>query len=191
MRVRGTDGGVAQFDKAFDLDHISLENDRGTWHITSPKSKAHQGGPNVLDLGQGRVFWFSMAVSDLSILRTAKRRTTAAFRVNEKAIQHKVTQFQGAITGGVSVKVPLPMRPSIGDWFPLLAVVVGPKGFPLHNGPEWGVSYGSSHITGESVPNQRLSVNQFPLDDTTDVQLATTWIPGKMAIPLILTSPKP
>lgn len=53
FRVRGTDGGVARFDKEFDLDHLSLEKDHGTWHITSLKSKAHQGGPKALDLGQG------------------------------------------------------------------------------------------------------------------------------------------
>jgi hypothetical protein len=193
FRVRGTDGGIARFDKQFDLDHISLDKDSGTWHITSPKSKVHQGGPKALDLGQGRVFWFGMAVSDLSVLRKTRQRTTAAFQVNDKAIQHKVTQFQSAIAGSESVKVPLPPRPASGDWFPLISVIVGPKGFPLHNGPEWGAPYGSPFVTGEPSPDQRFSVgrNQFPLDDATDVQLATTWIPGKMAIPMILTSPKP
>lgn len=193
FRVRGTGGGVARFDAEFDLDHISLEKDCGTWHITSPKSKAHQGGPKALDLGQGRVFWFGMAVSDLSVLRKAKQRTTAAFQVNDKAIQHKVAQFQGAIAGGESVKVPMPPRPDSGQWFPLVAVIVGPKDFPLHNGPEWGAPYRSPHVTGEPSPDQRFKVwgNQFPLDDATDVQLATTWIPGKLTIPMILTSPKP
>ena len=87
----------------------------------------------------------------------------------------------------------MPSHPAAGDWFPLVAVIVGPKDFPLYNGPEWGAPYGSSHIIGEPSPAQRFTVcgNQFPLDDTTDVQVATTWIPGVMAIPMILTSPKP
>lgn len=192
FRVRGTDGGIARFDKEFDLDHISLEKDQGTWHITSPMSKAHQGGPNAIDVGQGRVLWFGMAVSDLAVLKKAKQRTSATFRVNDNATQHKLAQLQGAIAGGESVKVPMPPPPAIGDWFPLVAVIVGPRDFPLYNGPEWGAPYGSSYVTGEPAPDQKFTVwgNQFPLDDTTDVQVATTWIPGKMAIPMILTSPK-
>ena len=138
FRVRGTDRGVAKFDKEFDLDHVSLEKDRGTWHITSPKSEAHQGGPDALDVGQGRVFWFGMAVSSLAVLRKPKQRTTAAFPVAEKAIQHKLAQLQGAVAGGESVKVPMPLAPTSGDWFPLIAVIVGPKGFPIYGGPEFG-----------------------------------------------------
>jgi len=86
----------------------------------------------------------------------------------------------------------MPPPPATDGWLPLVAVIVGPKDFPLYNGPEWGAPYGSSHVAGETAPGQRFTVcgNQFPLDDTMDVQVATTWIPGKMAIPMILTSPK-
>ncbi len=193
FRVRGTDGGVARFDQQFDLDHLSLEKRRSTWHITSPKSKAHQGGPTALDVGEGRVFWFGMAVRDLSILRRARQRTNATFRVKDKATQHKLTQLQNAIAGGEAVKVPLPPKPADGAWFPLISIIVGPTGFPLYRGPEWGPPYGSSYVTGSPTPDQRFQHcgNQFPLDDATDVQVATTWVPGELAIPMVLTSPKP
>jgi len=193
LRVRGTDAGVARFEKEFDLDHVSLEKDQSTWHITGPKSLAHQGGPNAVDVGHDRVFWFGIAVSNVRVFRKAKRRTTAEFRVNDKAAQHKLNQLQGAIAGGESVKVPIPPQPATESWFPLVAVIVGPKDFPPYNGPEWGAPYGSVHVSGKPSPDQRFafSGNQFPLDDTTDVQVATIWIPGKMAIPLIMTSPKP
>jgi hypothetical protein len=192
FRVRGTEGGVARFDKQFDLDHVSLEKHCGTWHITSPKSKAHQGGPTALDVGEGRVFWFGMAVRDLSILRRAKQRTNATFRLKDKAAQHKLTQLHGAVAGGESVKVPLLQKPADGSWFPLFSIIVGPTGFPSYRGPQWGPPYGSPHVTGEPAPGQRFTHtgNQFPLDGSTDVQVAATWLPGEMAIPMILTSPK-
>jgi hypothetical protein len=103
FRVRGTDGEVVHFDKDFDLHHVTLEKDRGTWHITSPKSETHEDGPNAIEVGQGWVFWFGMAIANLAILRKAKCRTTAVFRVSDKPIQHKLTQLQGAIMGGESV----------------------------------------------------------------------------------------
>jgi hypothetical protein len=88
--------------------------------------------------------------------------------------------------------VPISSPPEAEGWFPLFAVIVGPKDFPLYNGPEWGAPYGSSHIIGRPAPDQRFSIrgNQFPLDETTDVQIAAAWIPGRMTIPMILTSPR-
>ena len=89
--------------------------------------------------------------------------------------------------------MPLPPQPTNGDSFPLIAVVIGPKGFLGHNGPEWGAPYGLAHVAGDPSPDQRFTVwgNQFLLNEATDVQVASTWIPGKMATPIILTSPKP
>jgi hypothetical protein len=193
FHVRGTEGGVARFDKEFDLDHVSLEKHRGSWHITGPKSKALQGGPTALDVGDGRVLWFGMAVRDLSVLRTARQRTSTTFRIKDKAAQHKLAQLEGAIAGGESVKVPLVPMPAAGPWFPLFSVIVGPTGFPLYQGQQWGPPYGSSYVTGEPAPGQRFTHtgSQFPLDGITDIQVAATWIPGEMVIPMILTSPKP
>jgi hypothetical protein len=74
---------AARFDKEFDLNHVSLEKHRGSWHITGPKSKAQQGGPSALDVGEGCALWFGMAVRDLSVLRTARQPTNATFRVKD------------------------------------------------------------------------------------------------------------
>jgi hypothetical protein len=130
--VRGTEGGVARFDKQFGLGHVSLEKHRGTWHITNPKSKAHQERTDRARRGEDRVVWFGMAVRDLWILRRAKQRTNVTFRVKDKNMQHKLTQLQGAIAGDESVKVPpLPKSPD-GSWFPLISNIVGPLGFSLY-----------------------------------------------------------
>lgn len=190
-RVRGVEGGAERFDRQFDLDHVSLEQDRDTWHITSARSEVHQGGPNALEIGENRVLWFGMAIRDPSVLRVARQRTCAKYLVDDAAIRHKLGQLERAIDGGASVIVPLAPQPVDQRSFPLLSVVVGPTGFQPYRGPEWGAPYGSTFVSGEPSPDQRFShlATQFPLDDTTDIFVATTWIPGEMAIPMILTTP--
>jgi hypothetical protein len=55
FRVRGSESGRPRFETDFDLDHVSLERGKGRWHVTAPRSKAHQAGPTALDSGPPRV----------------------------------------------------------------------------------------------------------------------------------------
>src|SRR5262249_55452742 len=68
-RVRGSRGEQLKFDRQFRIDHLSLEKDRESWHITTGRSKDHQGGPPATDLGGGRVLWFGMSLASTEVMR--------------------------------------------------------------------------------------------------------------------------
>lgn len=74
FRVRGTDGEKPCFGTIFDLDHVSLQKDRATWHIKGPWSRAHQSGAPTLDSGERRVDRLVEAGSCPKAIESALRR---------------------------------------------------------------------------------------------------------------------
>jgi hypothetical protein len=65
----------SQRNQPFDFDHVSLENDLQSWHITSARSEDHIGKPRTLDIGKSRVLWFGMSVADANVLRIVREET--------------------------------------------------------------------------------------------------------------------
>ena len=145
-----------------------------------------------MDIGENRVLWFGMSVQSLNILRKAKRRTEATFLLPDKAVQFKRDQLDRAVSKGVAVKVILPPKPEAGAYFPLFTAVVGPRNSPVYRGPEWGNPYASDRVTDfDQTRKITPSVNQFPIDPDTDLQVTAMWITGRMSIPVIMVTPKP
>ncbi len=193
IRVRGVLGRGVKFDRPFNLDHVSLEKHRDKWHITTQRSTDHQGGPACADLGAGRVLWFGLSLASLEVLREVKQETVATFSVSERGATWKAQQFQAACRGTGELR--MPPRPNSGTgFFPHIAFIIGPKNFPIYGGPDWGWPYGSEFAKGgpkegEPMP-AKISVSQFSLTDELDLQLAATWAPGELAIPVVMTAPQ-
>src|SRR5574341_315042 len=60
---------------SFNFDHASLEIERRRWHFTNHDSGKQVAAGRTPDLGEGRLLWFGMSVSDVSILRDFVRET--------------------------------------------------------------------------------------------------------------------
>jgi hypothetical protein len=193
--VRGSDRGRETFRHDFALDHLTLERNRDAWHITSPKSASHKSGPKPLDLGDGRSFWFTMAVQELDTLRTVRERTVARFDVQDKTRRHRATQLQQLSNDAKAAKLVIPSMPTDErPYFPFFAIIVGLTDFEIYRGPDWWPPYGSEHVhggppIGTAISISNRTVTQVPLDRTTDLQLVACWLPGSLSVPMIHTSP--
>jgi hypothetical protein len=192
-RVRGSRGESLHFDRQFRLDHVSLEKHRDTWHITTARSKDHQGGPEATDLGDGRVLWFGLSLASPEVLRELRQETVATFEVPDRTAQWKADQFKKSREGKEFPGVYLPERPDAarGPIFPLISVIVGPTGFEPYRGPLWGWPYGSEFTRGEpkgdwAIPSWH---QRFKLDEKTDIQLTAIWAPGELTIPAVMSAP--
>ena len=182
------------FDRPFNLDHVSLERDRGSWHITTAQSRDHQGGPPATDLGGGRVFWFGLSIASTNVMRELRQEIIATFDVQDHTAEWKTKQFIQSRQGKEFPGLYMPPRPDseIGPTFPLIAVIVGPTDFEWYCGPLWGWPYGSEFTKGEPSGNLKISTRhqRFKLDVTTDVQLTSIWAPGALSIPAVLSTPE-
>ena len=193
IRVRGSRGEELKFDRPFKVDHLSLEKDRGSWHITTRRSRDHQGGPPATDLGGGRVLWFGMSLASTEVMRELRQETVATFDVPDRTAEWKVKQFIASRQGKEFPGLYMPPRTDValGPFFPLIAVIVGPTEFEWYNGPLWGWPYGSGFAKGEPSGQWKISTRhqRFHLDDTTDIQLTAIWTPGQLSIPAVLAAP--
>lgn len=194
VRVRRLLGEELKFDRPFKIDHVSLEKVRDRWHITTARSRDHQGGAPAAELGDGRILWFGMSLASTDVLRDLRQETVATFEVPERTSAWKAKQFIQSRQGKEFSGLCLPERPDVsqGPFFPLSAVMVGPTRFEWYKGPLWGWPYGSEFVTGQPSGNWqiRLRHQRFCLDGETDFQLTAIWAPGSLRIPAVLTTPE-
>ena len=194
IRVRGSRGEDLKFDREFKFDHVSLEKDRGSWHITTARSKKHQGGPPATDLGEDRVLWFGMSLASTEVMRELRKETVATFEVPAKTSEWKLKEFFQSREGKEFPALYLPEKTleAEGPIFPLISVIVGPTEFEWYQGPVWGWPYGSEFVRGEPSGNWKIPSRhqRFHLDEEPDIQLTAIWAPGSLVIPAVLTTPE-
>ena len=87
------------WNQEFLFDHASLERDRRTWHVTSPRSRQHLGRPSTLDIGEGSVLWFGMSVANSTVLRPAHQQTTVNALVPPSDSKRRADVFKSAREG--------------------------------------------------------------------------------------------
>jgi hypothetical protein len=204
-RVRGSRGEVLQFDQKFEFDHMSLEKDRGSWHVTSVRSKDHLPPARrhasrplpkdrlpATDLGAGRVLWFGMSLASTEVMRELRKETVATFDVPSRTAEWKCKQFIQSRDGKEFPALQMPEKPAQaqGSIFPLISMIVGPTDFEQYRGPVWGWPYGSEFVRGEPSGdwNYPSRDQRFHLDEETDIQLTAIWAPGSLVIPAVLTA---
>jgi hypothetical protein len=189
--IRGSRGNKVEFTRPFNFDHVSLEKDRASWHITSKKSKAHQHATIPKDLGSGRKYWFEMSLANLGKLRVVRKETVATFQVDEKSSTWKKDEFFRAVEKTAPMVIRMPNKQRNMQIFPAISVIVGPPGFDLYQGNEMGLAYGSDYVLGEPSSDEPMTrlIQRFSLDETTDIQTSTVWTPGQLQLPGVLGAP--
>lgn len=169
-----------RWDRPFQIDHISLERDRRTWHLTTPQSRAHLGDMYTTPLGEGRLHWFTMSVASEAFMRKVLRETKAEAIVSPTDTHRSMDVFLQSREDAVFQILQLnPAALRKDPYYLNFAVVVGPPGFKSvdtgHVGPMPPGAYGSessSHVEiGLSIP---LRSHRVTISRDTELEIATS-----------------
>jgi hypothetical protein len=175
----GGDGkGNGKFDKAFVLDHITLESDLRTWHFTShQKRPPRQRAGATADVGCNRVLWFGMTICRLEIAREMKSLTIARAKSppNDAEVRDRIACFCNAVNGGQAARLQIPSRPSDCSVLHLCFVVASPEA-PLYTGPNLAVA--ADFVTSTSSTSTSLEAisSKVKLEDR-EIQILAMWLP--------------
>lgn len=147
--VQGYKKNHLTWDQVFDVDHISLEKDHLSWHITSQKSRDHLGNFPTVDLGEGRRLWFGMSISDLSSLWPVSRKTTVVAKSPPLDVNRRAKVFVEARKGAkYQIIEPHPYADKILPvGFFHVSVILGPSNFKTYEGEHHGFPIGSPFLT--------------------------------------------
>jgi hypothetical protein len=197
-QIQGFQGKNLRWNKSFILDHISLEKDRLKWHLTPKESKDHSrdrlGSPRTLMLGKNRVLWLGISVADAHVLRVVKRETKIVFDSPPGDSIRRSEIFRKAQEGA---KFPI-VSPNTEHLIPLEArflhfgIIVGPKGFENYSGGELGFPYGSPCLVKplpEELSKLPIRSHRLELSNNTDIQITVCYLPGRLKLPVAITSP--
>lgn len=184
-------GALVQREASFLTDHISLEEDFETWHVTSRNSKKnHMRGLRTVPLGEDRVLWCCMSIRDFSVLRIAKKKTIATYALPESDSGRRLTLATDAIENSVVAKVsfhPELKRPLEGG-FPHFSFIIGPKGFANYTGDKLALPRAAPALA-KPFPRGavRLATQQcrFSISNTLDMEIIGNWLPGAITIPVV------
>jgi hypothetical protein len=192
-RMRLQRARTAPVDLSFNVDHLTLEPDWKSWHMTQlrPVGPPRRGGPRTWDLGDGNVLWFGMTIGKDDALRRVKQTTTvtaAAPRNRGEAIA-RLEAFERAVKcaemGVIAKPGPPPFRRALCHF----SIILAPPTAPFYTGPERG--YGGSFdgvltaLHGEAPTPTRSLWTSATLSDRIRIQVIATWVPGEMATPAV------
>ena len=197
QHVRRANGQSPMQQQAFEADHMSLEADRQSWHITTRRSTDHVGsnrksGFPTADLGDGRVLWFGLSIPHPRVLRPLRESTKAIGQVNARDACRRADVFMDAREGvefndllfntGIE-HVP---QPSYAHF----TVIVGPCHFQEYTGERLALPIGSPFA---KLPEQFVNVpmrrHRVHLTPYADIEITTALLPGEITVPFAFTSP--
>jgi hypothetical protein len=192
QHVQAYKGNDLKWDREFDVDHISLEEDHRHWHITSQKSKDHLGSLPTADLGEGRRLWFGMSISDFSALWPVSRETSVVVKSPPSDVKRRVKVFKEA-----RERAEFPIiepHPGANKIFPCgflhVSVILGPSNFKKYEGENHGFPVGSPFLTSplpERISNLPIRYHRVSLSDSLEMQITTAKLPGSLGVPVTFT----
>jgi hypothetical protein len=98
-------GQRAVENPGFEVDHITVLADRGTYHVTARSvsadvglsSKKHRRKMKTMDLGQERRRLFHLSVADVSLLRGVKKETIVKAEVDPTHTDWRINQLAALV----------------------------------------------------------------------------------------------
>jgi hypothetical protein len=183
---------LAPNNASFLVDHITLEPDFKTWHVTrSTRKKRHMPGLCTVPLGEDRLLWFGMSIKDFSVLRIAKKTTIAAHPSAESDSSRRLNLAMEADKNGAcgAVSFHPEVKLSGEDRFPHFAFIIGPKGFPDYTGEMLGLPVGSIGLTTPFRGTIQFMTHhhRVHIANELDLQITTVWLPGAITVPILFT----
>ena len=180
------------WDKVFDVDHISIEKDRASWHITSQKSKHHLGNLPTADLGKKRRLWFGMSMSSFSSLWPLSQKTSVVTSCPPSDANRRIKVFNEAREGAKFhiIKSHPYANSRFENGFLHVSVIVGPVGFEIYRGENHAFPVESPCLE-EPLPDKLLRMpvryHKVKLSDNLEMQITTSKLPGSLRVPVTFT----
>jgi hypothetical protein len=184
-------------DRGFNVDHITLEKDLRTWHITTQgMNRKRLGGYMTQNLGAGRAFWCGMHVRSPECLRLLKRDTVVTTQVppSDKTRRGKILQaaFEEAPHSCATIDEKTRItQPN----FIYIGLIVGPADFEhVFEQPKLilGLPRDLPFVQSrKSRPEEQfgLSLGRAKLNAPLEIDIVTALVPGTMTVPMAFTSP--
>lgn len=178
--------------RPFDFDHLTLEKDRSTWHLTSRGSLDHLGIPQTLALGDGRVLWFGLSFASVDAFRPAQNRTIVEFSAPPTDAERRCEIVMASRDGAEFPVLSLPDGPltTRPDTYLHASVIAGPPGFENYLGPEHAFPIGSPYLASpfpDALNNLPTRIHRLQLSGNTHLQITLSRLPGKLMVPVAFT----
>lgn len=192
--VRGFVGSSPHSEAPFECDHVTLEKDWRTWHVTSAGRADRVNVPRTLDVGQSRVLWFGMSVASADVLRLVCRETVATATTPPSDSDRRMEVFgssrEGAEFNLISANTDGPRVPQ--SHFLHFSFVIGPQGFEDYQGQQLGFPHGSPFLRAplpDTMSDVRLRSHRVRLSQRADIQIIVSQLPGALIVPMSFTTP--
>lgn len=181
--------------RPFNFDHLSLDPDRETWHLTSPGSVDHLGSPRTLSLGDGRVLWFGLSFPSPDAFRPLQDETLAEFAVPSGDAERRRAVVTDARKDAEFPMLSLPAGELLEGQNSYIhaSVIAGPAGFETYLGPEHGFPIGSPYLESpfpDVLDDLPMCIHRLHLSANTDIQITLTRLSGKLIVPVAFTGPE-
>lgn len=188
-------GPEPQLKRSFELDHLSLEQDRKNWHLTTQGSTDHIGSPSTLALGSGRFLWFGLSFGSLEAFLPVYDRTALEFESPSSDAERRRAVIMAARENAEFPILSLPDGPldaRQGSYFHT-SVIAGPAGFETYLGAEHAYPIGSPFLSS-SMPSRLddlpCKIFRLKLSVQTELQITVMRLPGKLLVPVTFTGPQ-
>jgi hypothetical protein len=184
--------GTAATGRQIQLDHITLEKNLDSWHMTSRGSADHLSGGTTEPLGNGALFWFGWSVADEATLRLVRRNTATEAAVPPTDAERRTQVLEEARDGAVFPHISVSDVASVGqERFLHFSVFVGRTGFTPHQGTTLGIPWGAPFLASplpSVISNLVLRWHKFAVSADVEVQVTAMRLPGQLGVPFALTA---
>lgn len=178
---------------SFNLDHITLEPIRQSWHFTTTNSTNRKKGGRARDLGQGRLSWFGLSVASENILRQVLSTTVAIFPSPPTDVNRRITFLKDEQGKAPQHYIYLMngSRNRFKKGFLHFNFIATPHKASIYKGPVWLTPDGSPSLSPpfpKSIPNFQKAPHRIPFFGGYDIQISCMWLPGELSVPCVWTT---
>jgi hypothetical protein len=117
--------------RSFAVDHLTLEADFASWHITGTDHKKKAGGPRTVRLASGGYLWFGMSSAGPEHLPPVVEGNQLTFMLPETDSRRRRDLLNSVLSGATDQIISLNPQAFhlAAPWYVQFNVAVGPLGF--------------------------------------------------------------
>lgn len=185
-------GSKSKLRSDFVMDHISIERNLNTWHLTTQGSTKHHSGGQTIDLGHSRRLWFGLSIADEEVLRELKYKTAVISKLPSSDGKRRVNIFNNAINEQQHLVVFLhkkAKRRYPQEGFIHFTFIIGKVGFPDYMEHNLLLPFASPFLRNPllDLTNLPMRSGRLSLGRGIDVQIIAVWLPGSLRVPISFT----
>jgi hypothetical protein len=174
------------------IDHITLEKDRGSWHLTTHGSRDHFAGAPSLPASGERVLWFGLSIAFPSVLQPVRKKTTLRWEVPSTDAKRPHENIIQAITEVEHMRLRLvddTLEKPPEEHFYHYAVNVGDPDMMTTANTEHAFPFGSPFVEPPLPKDLRFfgSALTMLLPSHCAIQVTAVRLPGRLTLPMHFT----